>query len=219
MSEQDMEAFIAAWSEAGLGSYQPHMRPESLEFAVELESILASSTAPIDPSSLGQGAGQSAAAGGDGASSGAPCPPAAPPSWLPPVLTQLGAKPGQYLVSVVMEYCDGGNLRQAIKRGVFRTGPGRTAHDALLALVRTAKEIAQGMCHLHHSHVLHLDLRPDNVLLKSSGQDGRGFVAKVADFGLAQPADQHTGQLDASGSARYGAVGYQAPETVKVGSR
>jgi serine/threonine protein kinase len=33
--------------------------------------------------------------------------------------------------------------------------------------------------------VIHSDLKVRNVLLKSDGSDGRGVVAKVADFGLA----------------------------------
>lgn len=37
--------------------------------------------------------------------------------------------------------------------------------------------------------VIHSDLKARNVLLKSDGSDGRGVVAKVADFGLAIKMD------------------------------
>lgn len=42
-----------------------------------------------------------------------------------------------------------------------------------------AASIVQGMCHLHASQIVHGDLKPQNVLLKSSRSDRRGFIAKV----------------------------------------
>lgn len=40
--------------------------------------------------------------------------------------------------------------------------------------------LPQGMCHLHASQIVHGDLKPQNVLLKSSRSDRRGFIAKVS---------------------------------------
>jgi serine/threonine protein kinase len=34
--------------------------------------------------------------------------------------------------------------------------------------------------------VTHGDIKPGNILLKSSRSDRRGFIAKVSDFGLSQ---------------------------------
>ncbi|KXZ46367.1 hypothetical protein GPECTOR_44g44 [Gonium pectorale] len=78
-------------------------------------------------------------------------------------------------------------------------GPAPSAAAGLLALLRTALEVAQGMCHLHSLDIVHGDLKPNNVLLQSNTvslsrptsmghpweQDLRGYSAKVADFGLA----------------------------------
>ena len=53
-----------------------------------------------------------------------------------------------------------------------------------LAVLDTAAEAAAAVAHLHSQGVLHSDLKARNVLLKSAGGEGRGVVAKVADFGL-----------------------------------
>ena len=50
-------------------------------------------------------------------------------------------------------------------------------------------DIAAGMEHLHSMGVLHGDLKGANVLLKSSmasNYDPRGYVCKLADFGLSR---------------------------------
>jgi serine/threonine protein kinase len=43
-------------------------------------------------------------------------------------------------------------------------------------------DVAEGLCYLHESGVVHGDLKPGNVLLKAASQ-GR-LTAKLADFGL-----------------------------------
>ena len=51
------------------------------------------------------------------------------------------------------------------------------------ALLRTAAEVAKGIDFMHGLGVVHGDLKPANVLLKTHRADRRGYVAKVADFG------------------------------------
>lgn len=53
------------------------------------------------------------------------------------------------------------------------------------ALLRTAAEVAKGIDFMHGLGVVHGDLKPANVLLKTHRADRRGYVAKVADFGRA----------------------------------
>ncbi|GFR51770.1 hypothetical protein Agub_g14226, partial [Astrephomene gubernaculifera] len=58
----------------------------------------------------------------------------------------------------------------------------------LRAILRTSRDIAQGMCHLHANGIIHGDLKPGNVLLRGCRSDRRGFVALVSDFGLSKIA-------------------------------
>jgi serine/threonine protein kinase len=92
---------------------------------------------------------------------------------------------------LVLEYVDGPSLRAEMQPG--RPWPPRRAARVLGA-------VACALGHVHARGVLHLDLKPENVLL---GRDGS---VKVTDFGL--------GRLDADGTPvpPRGTVDYCPPE-------
>lgn len=69
-------------------------------------------------------------------------------------------------------------------------------------------DVAMGMMHLHAHNIVHGDLKPDNVLLRSSPQ---GMVAKVADFGLSVLMPANRSHLS---GLRHGTPLYIAPEMV-----
>lgn len=119
------------------------------------------------------------------------------------------------MVLIIMEYCDMGTLQDAVDQGRFldqrSVVTGRPVRAAVLA---TALEIASALQHLHKRGVVHADLTATNVLLTSHGTEadraGRGFVAKVADFGMSH----HLGVLDLLRVNSYGAVTHIAPEVI-----
>lgn len=53
-------------------------------------------------------------------------------------------------------------------------------------LLRRASDVASGLVYLHSRSVCHGDLKWENVLLKTEGQDPDGIMAKIADFGLSR---------------------------------
>lgn len=67
-----------------------------------------------------------------------------------------------------MEYCPGGDLYEAIKKGDMST-------DQINLYF---KQIVTGVAYLHSMGVAHRDIKPENLLL-----DGLGHV-KITDFGV-----------------------------------
>ena len=147
-----------------------------------------------------------------------------------------------------MELCDRGSLSDAIIRGVFLPSERCGKSTVLKALVRTAKEIAQvdwesmtdqnmswslstrpflaltqalpiqGLDHLHSMGITHGDLKPGNVLMKSSRIDRRGFTTRITDFGLAAVAPCGALDLGQQSNGEGGGIGtlsYSAPETLE----
>ncbi|GLC69555.1 hypothetical protein PLESTF_000846900 [Pleodorina starrii] len=137
--------------------------------------------------------------------------------------------PGQELggisVALVMEYMDAGSLSDAIQKRVFferleisNPAAGGRASKGLLAVsmrsvYSTLLEIALALRHMHALHLVHCDLKPQNVLLKTAPRDPRGFVSKLSDFGLSKTMahDEH-GQLVIDEAVASGTITHIAPE-------
>ncbi|KAM0846418.1 hypothetical protein ACQ4PT_055683 [Festuca glaucescens] len=64
--------------------------------------------------------------------------------------------------------------------------------------------ICEGLFYLHQKHILHLDLKPGNILLDDN------MVPKIADFGISRFFDEK--QSGVTTSNMIGTVGYLAPE-------
>lgn len=83
---------------------------------------------------------------------------------------------------VVMEYCDKGDLWNAVKLGKFHLGVNHSFPNFRMIL-EVALEVAYGMQHLHELGIIHGDLKAKNVLLFGSSSSRKKFIAKISDFG------------------------------------
>jgi serine/threonine-protein kinase len=110
-------------------------------------------------------------------------------------LHDMGEDPdwGLYLV---FEYLEGATLKERLERGSL--GP--------MAAARLSTELGGALMTAHEAGVLHRDVKPENIILASTG-------AKIADFGIARVPDStltHAGGL-------LGTPAYSAPEAVQGG--
>lgn len=107
---------------------------------------------------------------------------------------------------MVMEYIAGGSLLELVRKA------GALPIEQALEL---GIQICEGMTHAHATGILHRDLKPPNILLKS--YDGRNPVAKIVDFGMAKMMEHEA--KDAPMLTRegqiFGSPAYMSPEQAK----
>lgn len=94
---------------------------------------------------------------------------------------------------MVMERIEGRTLRE------MATLDGRPAALPVDVVVGTLANVARAVHAAHRAGVIHMDLKPDNVMVTSAG------AVKVLDFGLARAMDAREARLR-------GTKGYRAPE-------
>ena len=88
----------------------------------------------------------------------------------------------------------------------MKDGGVKAMEVALLAL-----DIAKACQAIHKHNIIHGDLKPHNVLLTQEAEDERGWIGKIADFGLSvkiKRGEQHVSGI------QHGTEGYVAPGTL-----
>ena len=99
---------------------------------------------------------------------------------------------------IVMEYVEGINLKQYLKKKGALTWK-ETLHFAT--------QIAKALSHAHSKGIIHMDIKPQNIMLPRDG------TAKVADFGIAQLGEM--GEDSDDPDEAVGSIHYISPEQAR----
>jgi len=100
---------------------------------------------------------------------------------------------------IVMEYIHGQSLKKTINE--------KAPFDSVTTL-SVAMQIASALSHAHKHHVVHRDIKPQNILVAVDG------TVKVTDFGIARAATSNTYAADVNAM---GSVHYFSPEQARGG--
>lgn len=98
---------------------------------------------------------------------------------------------------LVLDYCEGGTLRQLMEQGVALT---------LAEILTLITEVLAALDHAHSQGIVHCDIKPENILLFVVPG---GWQAKISDFGIAR-LSQEMRDNDQTGAT--GSPAYMAPE-------
>lgn len=114
---------------------------------------------------------------------------------------------------LVMEFCGYGTLLNALRMEAFKVRDGSPNMSLICSVLL---EIASALRYTHAYGIIHCDIKPQNVLLKPDDSNPRGFVTKLADFGLARVVTQTIPLLNGDSA---GTPSHLAPEIVKFGDQ
>ncbi|EFN57850.1 hypothetical protein CHLNCDRAFT_143307 [Chlorella variabilis] len=117
-------------------------------------------------------------------------------------------QPGLYETWI---YCDRGTLVEALDEKKLRLPDGS---PNMVPVYLCLLDIASGMQYLHSLGIMHSDLKPANVLLKGARNSKRGFICKLADFGLSRMLDGCATHVE---TGSLGTPTHAAPELLREG--
>ena len=106
-------------------------------------------------------------------------------------------------LGLVLEYCEGGTLREALEADDYATAVDEAQRRRWLS------DIALGMSYLYSKGVEHRDLKSLNVLLDGARR------CKVSDFGLSKSESLNTAATQSTMGGAKGTPAYMAPELLQ----
>ncbi|KAJ0400874.1 hypothetical protein ATCC90586_002576 [Pythium insidiosum] len=110
----------------------------------------------------------------------------------------------QEKIYMILDLCEGGELYDSIvQRGCY------SERDA----AKIMQQLLSALQALHRHNILHLDIKPENILLSSRDPSDAKIV--LTDFGLARMVHGRENPLDNTGKTTMaGTIGYIAPEVI-----
>uniref|UniRef100_A0A7S3DLU1 Protein kinase domain-containing protein n=1 Tax=Palpitomonas bilix TaxID=652834 RepID=A0A7S3DLU1_9EUKA len=97
---------------------------------------------------------------------------------------------------IIMELAEGGDLFDRIEAKLIQTREGFSEEE----LRNAVASIARALVHLHRRDIVHLDLKPENIIYNRKGPDGD---LKLCDFGFATIVKEEEALRLARGTPQY----------------
>ena len=104
-------------------------------------------------------------------------------------------------IYIYLQYCDGGDLKEALKQYRILEEP---------LVTKFGLQIALGLKDMQQANIVHRDLKPANIILTT--KDIMTSSVKIADLGLSKSIDQDVMAVTTCGSPYY-----MAPEVFRPG--
>ncbi|KAG2488003.1 hypothetical protein HYH03_013440 [Edaphochlamys debaryana] len=181
-------------------------------YAVDVQPVVRPSSTAAPGAAAGQpgpAAADAPAAAGQAAATAAPGA-TGPASAAGSEASRAASTATEWRLLLLQEYADLGPLSLLVHSHWLMTPGGPAMH----LLVELAHGIASALAHLHERNVVHGDLTPNNVLLKSDPARPCGIMPKVADLGLSVAMPRNATHLS---NYRFGTPYYTSPEVLRQG--
>lgn len=106
---------------------------------------------------------------------------------------------------LVMEFCDGGNLRKVFNQNKYGVRLGD--------LLNICSDLGSALQYLHEvHHIIHRDIKPENIFLSRTMDSSRPLLYKIGDMGEVTEVMKSDGMTHVSTLQTHGTFAYMAPE-------
>ncbi|WP_428667902.1 serine/threonine-protein kinase [Runella sp.] len=100
----------------------------------------------------------------------------------------------------ILKFYEEGNLNDVINKYVLSPEQKYQIIEGIL----------KGVAHLHQHHIIHRDMKPQNILME---REGNKWIPKLTDFGLSKLSDTNTRSVENSAIGL--SIAYAAPEQIQ----
>mmetsp|Transcript_26883 Transcript_26883/g.44291 ORF Transcript_26883/g.44291 Transcript_26883/m.44291 type:complete len:732 (-) Transcript_26883:19-2214(-) len=116
-------------------------------------------------------------------------------------------------IHLVTEFCEGGELFDAIKRKGTTRSSFRRGRFSEPQAARITYQILSALVELHQHGIVHRDIKPENILMmKKEEESGDKIQVKLCDFGVARVHHHHS-ETSSSDTSSTASDGESSPST------